>query len=353
MTILLTADYAPDQSPLALHVKHVPHVLVSNDEAAWETLNSRADIEAVLCSLAALTASDYALLKHIRAASFAQVCNVPVIVVTDEGEKAHYAVSLGANDVISSSASSVELQCRLNLARQMNQKNKQVLASLIRTRSMEYLNYEAERMWAFSRRHGIDHVFICIRLDPVQGLVDSDVQHEIRQRFFEFIEAMLAKAIRAEDCLGRSGSNEFLVTAMGISIEAAEKFARRLLDAVGRAQVNHQGRNLTVTASFGIAAATQTRANSVEELKQVALRRCGLAQESGGNRVVGLEQENHAKGIPNRDELGLPAMTVAEALDLIARGQQREVMPHLPLLQQSLEPLVNLMQRSASTDIGN
>lgn len=350
MTILLTADYAPVESPLAVHIKHVPHVLVSSEEAAWETLNNHDNIEAVFCSLSTLTTSDYSLLKRIRSASFTQVCNVPVIVVTDEGEKAHYAVSLGANDVISPSASSVELQCRLNLARQVNDKNKQILSGLIRTRSMEYLHYEAERMWAFARRHGIDQVFMCIRLDPIQGLVDGDVQHEIRQRFFEFIEAMLAKAIRAEDSLARSGSNEFLVTAMGISIEAAEKFARRLLDAISRAQVHHQGRDLQVTASFGIAAATQTRANSVEELKQVALRRCGLAQELGGNRVVGLAQENHSKGLPNRDELGLPAMTIAEALDLLARGQQREVMPHLKLLQQSLEPLVDLIKNTTQSN---
>ena len=56
--------------------------------------------------------------------------------------------------------------------------------------------------------------------------------------------------------MARSGEDEFLVAAMGITPSGATKFAARLAEAVAQAKIMHAGVELRLTASFGIAAAS-------------------------------------------------------------------------------------------------
>jgi two-component system cell cycle response regulator len=188
-------------------------------------------------------------------------------------------------------------------------------------------------------------VVMCVRLDEIQGLSPEAVtiRQTIRDRIFRFIAEMLTKAIRREDCVARSGEDEFLVAAMGITPSGATKFAARLAEAVAQAKIMHAGVELRLTASFGIAAASQTRASNVEGLKRIAERRAGVAQQLGGNRVIGMIEEGEATGSFAVDELDLPPMTISEALNLIARGQGREVLPYLATLEEQIRPLNDLI----------
>ena len=353
--VLVVDDSRLVRASIIKHLKGVfEYVEAGDGQTAWELIVLDPTIRVVVSDLTMPKLNGYQLLEKVRNATAERIRQLPVVIISGDEQEAAKASKLGATEFITKGVSTVELLSRLEVLIKLQHKtehlNEARTQPVIREdasgiASRAFLDVETNKMWAFSRRHGIDFVVMCVRLDEIQGLSPEAVtiRQTIRDRIFRFIAEMLTKAIRREDCVARSGEDEFLVAAMGITPSGATKFAARLAEAVAQAKIMHAGVELRLTASFGIAAASQTRASNVEGLKRIAERRAGVAQQLGGNRVIGMIEEGEATGSFAVDELDLPPMTISEALNLIARGQGREVLPYLATLEEQIRPLNDLI----------
>ncbi|WP_051379035.1 GGDEF domain-containing protein [Derxia gummosa] len=355
--ILIVDDSRLVRASIINHLKGVfDHVEANDGEAAWALLNEDPSIRVVISDLAMPRLDGYGLLDRIRNSPEARIRRTPVVILSGDEEEAARAAALGATEFITKGVLTVELIARLQVLVRLSQQWSEIesaQAQPVMTEgvtglaSRAYFEAQADKMWAFSRRHGIDFIVMCVRLDDIRGLAPehAGVRGAITERVFGFIAEMLNKAVRTEDCVTRAGDNEFIVGTMGISPTGAVKFAQRLSQAIARARVTHGGHELTVTASFGVAAASQSQVQTPDGLREIAVRRALVAQRSGGNRVIGMAEESLEQGAPvAADDFGLPPMTIAEALNLIARGREREVLPYLPLLSTQIAPLVRLLE---------
>jgi len=359
--ILVVDDSRLVRASIVKHLKGVfDHVEANDGEAAWALINDDPTIRVVISDLAMPRLDGYGLLERIRGAADARVRRLPVVIMSGDEEEAARASALGATEFISKTVLTVELLARLHVLVRLSRQWQEIESAHAQPVMVEgstglasraYFDAQAEKMWAFSRRHGIDFTVMCVRLDEIRGLAPelSSVRGAITERVFGFIAEMLNKAVRVEDCVTRAGDNEFIVGTMGISPTGAVKFAQRLSQAIARARVSHGGHELEVTASFGIAAASQSEVQSPSGLRDIAVRRALVAQRAGGNRVVGMVEESLEQGAPVSDDFELPPMTIAEALNLIARGREREVLPYLKLLSNQIAPLARLLDQHGET----
>ena len=353
--VLVIDDSRLVRASIIKHLKGVfDYVEAGDGQAGWEQIVLDPTIRVVISDLSMPRLNGYQLLEKIRNATANRIRQLPVVIISGDEEEAAKAAQFGATEFITKGVSTVELLSRIEVLLRLQSREEKleqvrelptITEADTQLASTAYFDLQSEKMWAFSRRHGIDFVVLAIRLDDVVGLPVQAValRRTIRERIFSFIADMLAKAMRREDCVARSGDDEFIVAAMGISPNGAIKFAHRLAEAIAAARIHHGEAALSLTASFGIAAASQTRASKVETLRQIASRRVDIAQKMGGNRVVGMIEEGEATGSFAVDELDLPPMTLSEALNLIERGQGREVLPYLTQLESQIQPLNELI----------
>jgi diguanylate cyclase (GGDEF)-like protein len=342
------------------------YVEASDGQTGWEMIVLDPTIRVVVSDLNMPKLDGYQLLEKIRSSNVTRIAKMPVVIISGNEEQAAKAGHLGATEFITKGVSTLELLSRLDVLMRLSHTTEQLVAAHEQAASPDasgistqaFLDVETEKMWAFSRRHGVDFIFLCVRLDEIKGLAPElgSVRNSIRERVFGFVAEMLAKTMRKEDCIARTGDNEYLVGTLGISPTGAIKFATRLAQAISGAKVVYAGETLGVTASFGVAAASQAQVNDLAALRAVAARRCALAQKLGGHRVVGVAEEGIAKGddkVGGQPALGLPPMTIVEALNLIARGRQSEVLPYASALRKQVGPLIDLLEQAQAGGAGS
>lgn len=115
------------------------------------------------------------------------------------------------------------------------------------------------------------------RVNDVYGHAAGDA---VLKQFAE----LTRNTLRNVDTAGRMGGEEFAIILPGSDAAAAQKCAERLRDAIARAPVVHDGKNLTVTVSIGFATmdAGDVRGDDALARADEALYR---AKRKGGDRV--------------------------------------------------------------------
>ncbi|CAN5278397.1 hypothetical protein BH10PSE17_BH10PSE17_23110 [soil metagenome] len=344
------------------------HVEAVDGLAAWDVLSTDATIKVVVSDLTMPGLDGYQLLEKIRSSSLARISQLPVVIISGNDEQAARAAEAGATEFITKGISATELLSRLDVlmrlshqAESLRRKPAEITVAGPITKPSSF-EVDSERMWAFAKRHEIDIVCLCVRLDPVRGLPSEaeTVRDSIRERVFAFVAEMLARTVRKEDCVARAANGEYLISTLGIGPQGAIQFATRLAHAIARARVQHAGVALELTASFGVAAASQAKVDHFEDLKAIAQRRAQRGQEMGGHRVVGVPPRP-AEGtatVPKSPVATVPmsllstvppdqasgTISVSDALALLAAGRRTDVEPHLPMLRRQLEPLLALLR---------
>lgn len=144
----------------------------------------------------------------------------------------------------------------------------------------EALAIEAERVERYRRE------LSCV-------LVDVDGFQEIRQAYGEQAEAalkqiaaLLAQSLRGADLVARCGDNRFCVLLPETSLEGAMTGAERLRFTIASRPFSVAGRDVSLTASFGLSAVDAThdlRPEAIMGRAKEALRR---AKAEGKNTVA-------------------------------------------------------------------
>jgi len=92
--------------------------------------------------------------------------------------------------------------------------------------------------------------------------------------------------IRNEDIFGRYGGEEFMVVCRGIRQAQAAIMAERLRASIAGLVLQHDGQEVRVTASFGVAGLPEVPARTVSDLITAADTALFAAKDAGCNCVV-------------------------------------------------------------------
>lgn len=327
-----------------------------NGEQGWEALLLDPSIQIVICDLIMPVMDGYSFLDKIRSSKVKRIRTIPFIVISgseDDDVGKLEAVDHGANDFVSKNASTIELVTRLETMLELGRTQKalhesrEVLARnsafdpILQIATPHFLDMQLDMMWSFARRHQTDMALLCVRIDRTPlGQQANNVS------FFTKIEnaigELLGKTVRKEDCVARTGEGEFTVVAAGITLQAGTAFAKRLSNALTRADLNKFGDGLKLSISVGVASVLQDHINTLFELRLLARERVETAQLSGNTVVNGLvEYIEPTPPVAQVEQM----LSIQKALDLLASGQTALVVPHLDRLHRELLPLSRLIEQ--------
>ena len=149
-----------------------------------------------------------------------------------------------------------------------------------------------------------DDSICCIVMADIDGFKKfNDLYgHDLGDEVLEHTATVLNGSLRRHDTVARFGGEEFLFVLPDMKIADAEKTIERIRKKLAISTITHNGKNIGVTASFGI---TQLCQNS--DIKD-SLKRADVAlyqaKSWGRNRSVSIDKEQliHNAGM-NYDEL--------------------------------------------------
>lgn len=155
------------------------------------------------------------------------------------------------------------------------------LTSLHNRRSFLALS---ERELSRCRREAKPLCLMVIDADHFKGINDR-FGHAAGDAALVSMARTMTDALRRHDVLARAGGEEFYATLGDTTLDDAQEIARRLCIALATRAVPHDGREITVTASIGVAACA-TASETLESALQRADQAMYEAKRLGRNRVV-------------------------------------------------------------------
>jgi two-component system, cell cycle response regulator len=246
--------------------------------------------DVLVASLALCERDGLDLLDAVK--SDLDIFRTAVLPMLPEGLSAELAraqLRRGAQDFLLEPASEAELIARVQAAGRMKILQEELADH---TRRLEERVFEDpltrlyNRRFAFShlaalvsgaRRHGRPLAVAMVDLDGFKAVNDRH-GHEIGDRVLVAAADALARALRAEDMLGRLGGEEFLALLPDTGPQAAASAAERL-----RAAVEQSGGPLPLTASVGWA--VLAHGDEPDDLVRRADIALYAAKSAGRNRV--------------------------------------------------------------------
>jgi diguanylate cyclase (GGDEF)-like protein len=142
----------------------------------------------------------------------------------------------------------------------------------------------ASNRMASARRHRESFSCVLFDLDDLKALNDSH-GHAAGDRALIFLTDQVSSFVRAEDVFGRLGGDEFVVFMPYSDERGAMSLADRFRAAVAEQPLDWQGKELSITASFGVATLLDSDTSPTDLIVR-ADRALYDAKSRGGNFVV-------------------------------------------------------------------
>ena len=136
---------------------------------------------------------------------------------------------------------------------------------------------------AYCKRHGTPLSVLILDADHFKRINDQ-YGHPAGDAVLRELGVIMGQATRAEDVAARYGGEEFVVLARAIDSQGAAAIAERIRQRVQDARILHQGVQIPVTVSIGVATAVG-EAVSVDTLMAAADAALYRAKQRGRNRV--------------------------------------------------------------------
>lgn len=318
-------------------------------EAAWQTLVLDHSIRAVISDLRMPKLNGYELLERLRLSKLRRLQQMPFILVSGEEteEERARARALGVSDFVTKGAGSAEILTRLShlLALSSAQegleagRQERVVDPESGLYSRTYVEAQAAQALAQAARHGGAVSAMRVGFDGYPTLVGR-LGERGAAAVATGVARQLAVKMRREDSLGHFADGEFAIVCQGTPAAFAATFAERVRQAVAAARVNTPAGLLGLSVSIGLACQPADAVDTAAGLLDLAGRRMQQAMAAGGNRV-------DAGGVGPAAR----AMSIRQALELIAAGRAEAVLPHLSALQTQLLPLLSLINRELGSNL--
>ena len=173
-------------------------------------------------------------------------------------------------------------------------------------------NQSASTEFDRAKRHGRPLSFLAIDVDRFKSINDT-YGHDAGDQVLTALTAVLSRAIRASDLLGRLGGEEFGLLLPDTDLAAAIQVAERLRQDLAAEQISHREITMAVTISIGVAQVTRPMTDHSQTMS-AADAALYLAKKRGRNRVAVAESSAGTDLNIARSQL---QSTVAEDLALI------------------------------------
>ncbi len=147
-----------------------------------------------------------------------------------------------------------------------------------------YLEERLDAELAFARRHDKPTSLILVDFDHFKRIND-DFGHRAGDHVLQHAIALINAEVRAEDVVARYGGEEFAILCRHTSDEQAAILAERLRAHIAEERFVHDGRQLPVTVSVGIADAKAVGAQTVAAFVEAADQALYAAKAAGRNCV--------------------------------------------------------------------
>jgi diguanylate cyclase (GGDEF)-like protein len=157
--------------------------------------------------------------------------------------------------------------------------------ALTKAYNKKYLMERLDKELAFAWRHGTALSLMLLDVDHFKRVNDT-FGHPAGDAVLVNLSATVSAALRKEDVFARYGGEEFAVVCRGVDLAGAAGLADRLRELVALAHAAHNGRDLAVTASFGISSCLECGAKTVADLISSADKALYAAKRGGRNRVI-------------------------------------------------------------------
>src|SRR3954471_11959364 len=229
---------------------------------------------------------------------------VYIILLTAKGHSTEIIQGLeaGADDYITKPFDLQELKARLRAGKRILKLQEQVVRAREQLRVqatydsltglfnrmaiLEALDREVSR----SNREKKPLAVIMADLDHFKDINDT-YGHQAGDDVLQETARRMLSSLRAYDCVGRYGGEEFLIVAPGSDLKGAAELAERLRHNVSAKPVLVSDVNIPITLSLGMAIST-THLNQSDQLLRQADEALYVAKRAGRNRVVaGCQQE--------------------------------------------------------------
>jgi len=219
-----------------------------------------------------------------------ELCMIPVVFLSgsDNAEDKVKGLNIGAIDYVTKPFDAFELQARVNAGLRTKymqdllteHANIDPLTGLPNQRAMmTRLNEE----WARVERHGRPLSFVMIEVDRF-GRINNTYGRSAGDRTLQVTSETIASQCRQVDLPARCGGAQFAIIVPDDTAEQTTIVVKRCHSCIGKKQLKVNGKEIWMTASFGVAdAAGKT---SVKDLMEAAGEALHQARDAGGNCVV-------------------------------------------------------------------
>ncbi|MDD5712405.1 MAG: histidine kinase N-terminal 7TM domain-containing protein [Smithellaceae bacterium] len=116
--------------------------------------------------------------------------------------------------------------------------------------------------------------------------VNDTFGHLAGDEVLQTVAGICKGMLRTSDIMGRYGGEEFAFILPETSAQAATQIAERLRDRIATAQTIYEGKEICVTASFGVAGIEEDEVMALTELLKRADKALYEAKETGRNLVI-------------------------------------------------------------------
>jgi diguanylate cyclase (GGDEF)-like protein len=234
--------------------------------------------------------------KHIRSKTQASYTYIILLTGKSEKESVVEGLAAGADDYLTKPFHPEELIARvgvglriMELQREIEVKNA-MLQELALTDPLTSLpNRRAIEDWAMRQlsgaaRYGFSFWVALADLDHFKTVNDTH-GHDAGDTVLKAFSQILKTKSRRSDICGRIGGEEFLFVLTHATMEDAKRVIECVRAELEATEFNFNGNSLTVTASFGLAGFTGTKAPDFNRLVAQADLALYSAKRLGRNRV--------------------------------------------------------------------
>ncbi|WP_432721776.1 response regulator [Jeongeupia wiesaeckerbachi] len=345
--LLIVDDSRIVRATVRKHLADVYDVIEEGDgEAGWRRLQQDETIQLLISDLSMPELDGIGLLDRLRACSDARLKQLPVIIVSGEEDEAtrEKCVAHGANDFITKSTDRSEMLARVHANIELAERQRELDAARLQQAqtathdntgagSPHLLSLQAEQALAYAHRHDTEVSLLLLQLDRFDTLAGHVGQRLADQLLGVFTKHLTAK-LRREDTLAHIDAGRFAVLSPGTTLDQAKVLAERLCQTVAAARVNFRGEQLSLTASLAVANTLHDECSTADALFETATARLDATPDE--NRIM----------LPPRRAPS--TLALADAISLLAHGNQSDVRAHLPALLVQIAPLL----RFASDELG-
>jgi len=262
---------------------------VTNGELAWNLLQQE-PISIVITDWMMPILDGPGLIRRIRSANLPSYTYIVLLTARDELSDVVAGLDAGADDYLTKPCDPNELRARLAIGSrivdlEIRLREARDTDSLTGLWNRRALTASAKSEMVRAQRNGTSMSIVLLDVDHFK-LVNDRYGHHIGDQALCQIATTVVQNVRPYDIVGRWGGEELLFVLPETTLTQAALVAERVRASISATPLTlDDGRQVELTASFGVASIGPTSVDTLDALIQVADTALYQAKADGRNRI--------------------------------------------------------------------